>query len=141
MGVAALEGIEGPRHLVHAHGEGTLALGVLELRAQVEMAVGIEHGEHVGVDGGLPMLAPEESEGESDHLLFPRFVFCEGAEEDVAGCLQRDRHGHGERVFVGHSPDFFLDSLQLIELVDGAEIADGDLWGGSSHWGPVYRSG
>ncbi len=44
MGVAALQRIVGPSHLVDAHGQGSLSLRLLQARAYVEMTIGVEHG-------------------------------------------------------------------------------------------------
>ena len=53
MGVSTLQRIVGPGHLVDAHGHGSLALRLLQARAEIEMAVRIEHRQQVRVDGGL----------------------------------------------------------------------------------------
>ncbi len=96
------------------------------------MAVGIEDGEHVGVNDGLSMLAAEEGEGEADQL-FSFFVFVfffvEGADKNIAGRFAGDGQGEGHGVVVGHAPDFFLDRFELAEVGDGLEVANGDLLG------------
>ena len=66
VGVAALQRIEGPRHLMNAHGHGPLALRLLQSQTQIQMPVRIEHRQHMRVNRRLSVLAAEKPEGKAD---------------------------------------------------------------------------
>ena len=108
VGVSTLQGIVGPGHLPDAHGHGPLALRLLQSRAQIQMSIGIEHGQHMRVNRRLSVLAAEESEGEPDQLIFI-FLLVEGSDENIADSFAGNGQREGQGVLVRHAPDFFLD--------------------------------
>src|SRR5271157_4943902 len=131
--VPALQRIDGPRHLMNAHGHGPLALRLLQPRAQIRMPICIEHRQHVGVKRRLPVLAAEESEGEADHLvLIFILILIEGPDENIARRLEGNGQREGQGVLVRHPPDFFLDCFQLAEVVDALEVANRNLLRGAT---------
>ena len=57
------------------HRQRSLPLRLLQPRPQLQMPVSIEHGQHVRMDGHLPMLASQESKREAHQLFFFLLVF------------------------------------------------------------------
>ena len=97
------------------------------------MAICVEHGQHVRVDGRLSVLTAEKSEGEADQLLFFILIFnvveivVEGTDKNIACRLEGNRHRERQSIVVCHTPHFLLDGFQLAEVVDAFEVANEDL--------------
>ena len=100
------------------------------------MPIAVQHRQHVGVNGRLPVLAPEKSEGETDQLvLIPVlcvFIPIKGSDENVARRLAGYGQREGQGVFLRYAPYFFLHGFQLREVVDGLEVANHDRLGGTA---------
>jgi len=101
------------------------------------VTIGVEDGQHVGVDGGLAVFATEEAEGEADEI-----VLIEGTDKNVACRLAGDRERQRKGIFVGHAPDFFFDGAQTTKVVDALEVANMNLLGRGAgrHGRPIVYS-
>src|ERR1035438_2009686 len=89
MCIAALQRVEGPSHLVNTDGQRALPLRLLQARSQVQVAVGIENGEHVRVDGRHPVFASQKSEREANELfpiglVLPDLLLVKSTDKNIA---------------------------------------------------------
>src|SRR6266550_7423249 len=68
MSISALQRIERPSHGVDAHAQGAFPLGQLKLVAQIQIAIFVAYGQHVGMHHYLPVFEAKKNESETKQL-------------------------------------------------------------------------
>ena len=126
--VFGFERVEGPLDETNAAAKGVLALREFELAANTAIAVRGKNGGHVGVEVRGFVVQTDEGFGEADHVRA-----IESAEDLAAGVVGDDVGDVGFGVEFGVGPNFAGDLDAAVEVVEGVEVADGDVGGHGSY--------
>ena len=121
MRVLDLQGIESPFHQLKIAAESFFALRQLQTPPQPEIAILLQHRQHVGMKIGMPAAASGDGQRKPDQA-----IAVESADHLAADLERHHEHAQGNQVKVRKIPHRFLQRNASRQLRIGGAVADFD---------------